>query len=98
MPYYGIAHFCELIEWIIFGTIILKHYLFMVEKLGQFFKFAGKFMLYFWGCIGVIIAYHVLPAFLVIAAFVLLLCGSVYWSFRLLKALCRLILKPLNWI
>ena len=44
----------------------------MFEKLGQFFKFAGKFMLYFWGCIGVIIAYHVLPAFLVIAAFVLL--------------------------
>ena len=54
-------------------------------------------MLYFWGCIGVIIAYHVLPAFLVIAAFLLLVCGFVYWSFRLLKALCAFVLKPLKW-
>ena len=65
----------------------------MFVKIGKFFKFAGMFVLCFWGSIGLIIAFHILPAILLIVSCVLLVCGSVYWIFRLLKVLCNFIIR-----
>ncbi len=67
----------------------------MFDIIMKFFKFAGMFTLCFWGFIGLIIVWHILPAIILIASYLLLGCGLVYWVFRLLKALCNLLMRLL---
>ena len=67
----------------------------MFEK---FFKMGGKLIILLLASLGLYIAYHLLPVVITLGFFVFFIGGFIYWTYRLLKYIVCLLIKPFKWI